>query len=412
MSIKDLKANFKFHGVGQGLFYSGCIINRHDEKFNFIYDCGTSSSGFDIENAVINCFNQPAVDKPDIHCLFISHFHLDHISGVPYILKHYNVHNVIIPNLCPEEMALMCINNNIDETSDLYYLITEPIHYFNEYGVDSIFFIDPQDNEIVNNRQNESYGNETRDFFVSGKTEPKRDIIDDYYSKSRINAFKCGSLTLNPYRTEWIFKIYQDYDKDQQKIIISFMETAYEKYSDIPLRDDIKNAVSNQSYINDIKYIYRKIKKDINQSSLTVYHGPAEKVHPKSYSVYPSYRCHKYCTHSCCENICKGYPATLLTGDINLNTLRNQGNDFEKFIANTPNKIGFFQIPHHGSKYNTNISLIQTLLPPNIEMFCSYGISNRYHHPNAYMLNKLMMNTYSNIHHIVQFCSVEYSIIF
>lgn len=411
MPKENLKADFKFHGVGQGLFYSGSIVNRYNEKFNFIYDCGTSTSDFDIEKAVVNCFTQHEVHKPVIDCLFISHFHKDHISGVPYILKHYQVNNIIIPNLSPEEMALVCINNNIDSSSALYSLITEPIVYFNEYGVRNIFFINPQDEESDNNRQNDNY-KKLNDFLVSGGIVPKRDDVDDYDSNAHCNAFSCGTLTLNPYHIDWIFKIYQDYDRAQQKIIISFMEIAYKQYSNIPLKDDIKNAVSNKAYINDIKYIYKKTKKDINQSSLTLYHGPTENTYPKKYSIYPSYRYHKCCPHSCCKNIDKGYTATLLTGDINLNTLRNQGNDFENFIIQTPNKIGFFQIPHHGSLHNTNIPLIQKLIPPDIEFFCSYGIANRYHHPNAYMLNKLMGATYSNIHHIVQHNSVEYSMHF
>lgn len=410
MQTNKLKVNFKFHGVGQGLFYSGSIINQNSRNFNFIYDCGTDTSDINLESKIAKCFYRTK-DGNVIDCLFISHFHKDHISGVPYILKHYKVKNIFIPGLSPEEMVLACINSGINAASELYYMITNPIEYFENHSAENIFFIEPE-NEEENYSNLNNYNKELEDFYVSGEILPKRENADSYYSSSHINAFSCRKLNIEPYRTDWIFKIYQDYDREQQKIIVSFMESVYRLYSDIPLKDDMENAVKNKEFIKEINHICKKVKKDINQNSLVLYHSPIEKTQPDACEIYSEHNHHRCCNYPCCKHRLKKYPATLLTGDINLNTLKNCGNDFENFIRKAPNKIGFFQIPHHGSVHNTNISLLKKLLPPYIEMFCSYGIVNRYHHPSAYAIHQLMTGSCSSIHHIVEHSDCEYIMTF
>lgn len=41
-----IKGTFRFHKVGQGLFYSGILntgAGRSNRVFNFVYDCGSES---------------------------------------------------------------------------------------------------------------------------------------------------------------------------------------------------------------------------------------------------------------------------------------------------------------------------------------------------------------------------------
>ena len=43
----NINGAFRFHSVGQGLFYSGIISKKSSHQFqtfNFVYDCGTLSS--------------------------------------------------------------------------------------------------------------------------------------------------------------------------------------------------------------------------------------------------------------------------------------------------------------------------------------------------------------------------------
>ena len=76
---------FVFHGVGQGLFYSGSLDNG---AFRFIFDCG-SETPKTIELPFFPCYN--------IGFVAISHFHKDHINGLPLLFQNYQIKKVYLP---------------------------------------------------------------------------------------------------------------------------------------------------------------------------------------------------------------------------------------------------------------------------------------------------------------------------
>ncbi len=76
---------FVFHGVGQGLFYSGSI---DDGAFRFILDCGSETPKA-IELPFLSCCN--------IDFVAISHFHKDHINGLPLLFQNYQIKKVYLP---------------------------------------------------------------------------------------------------------------------------------------------------------------------------------------------------------------------------------------------------------------------------------------------------------------------------
>ena len=93
----DKKDNFKFYNIGKGLFYSTKIDGNL-----IIYDCGglidNIRKGLD-ELSENNSFNKT------IKALIISHFHLDHIKGIPDLKKRFKkieklyVQNILIKNI-------------------------------------------------------------------------------------------------------------------------------------------------------------------------------------------------------------------------------------------------------------------------------------------------------------------------
>jgi len=92
---KNIKAEFIFHNVGQGLFYSG----RINEKFNFVYDCG--SENFKYLKLAINRYLN--FYKNNIDMLVISHLHKDHINGLDYLLRHKKTNICFLPYLTETE---------------------------------------------------------------------------------------------------------------------------------------------------------------------------------------------------------------------------------------------------------------------------------------------------------------------
>ena len=109
---------FTFHGVGQGLFYSGSI---DDKKFNFIYDCGGSTEK--LRNEIEN------LEFDEIDFLVISHLHEDHINGLPILLQSKKVNKIFLPyfdtaNYLNVFKALL-ITNKITPDTELYNLILQ-----------------------------------------------------------------------------------------------------------------------------------------------------------------------------------------------------------------------------------------------------------------------------------------------
>jgi phosphoribosyl 1,2-cyclic phosphodiesterase len=83
-----MKAEFTFHPVGQGLFYSG-KINCDDKKegnkeFNFVYDCGNIFSS-QINNFVKSYIESNLSVSKHLDLFILSHYHWDHFNGLPVL---------------------------------------------------------------------------------------------------------------------------------------------------------------------------------------------------------------------------------------------------------------------------------------------------------------------------------------
>ena len=101
-SIFDLKEEynmncFKFHPIGQGLFYTGSLLYN---SYNFVYDCGGHSGQEYIDNSIEQYKNSMArcnQQKPDIDFVVISHLHEDHYNGISQLNKTFQIKRFYLP---------------------------------------------------------------------------------------------------------------------------------------------------------------------------------------------------------------------------------------------------------------------------------------------------------------------------
>lgn len=418
------EATCAFHGIGQGLFYSCVIESEADVQscFRFVYDCGTfyKKDAQLLEEEIANCFHFSAFelehdrhdDRPVIDALFISHFDYDHISGVPYLLKHYQVRSVFIPYLTPEIMHLLELKAIEEGWSDEdLQLFQDPFRYFSAHGCEAVFVIGAlpsSDDRIIKEYDERQFRWRTEEFSFRDGVVVRHDAIHGGITETA--QYDCSSaLTVRTYRADWEFRIYQDQPKEEQNKIA----------------DEIKKSLGNRSLdklftqtpqgkalLKDIKQLYQKVKNGINQSSMVLYHAPNANWASVCFSRKP---CSCYYRVNVCPNY-DFFAGSLLTGDIDTNKLREQGSRFLEYMGNLPIPVGFLQLPHHGSGHNLDLTLLAKFMEPQYAVFvCSYGIGNHFRHPDPHMLDQLESHrlagqTAYQINHVYQGKDFTYTI--
>lgn len=402
-----ISAKCQFNGVGQGLFYSASICDSHGRVFNFVYDCGTfyDKDKKLLNKKICNCFSGDTIDA-----LFISHFHKDHISGIPELIKRYKIKYVFLPFFTKEEIILLRKKYGWEAGDELYDFYTDPVEYF-EGRVERIYVISGNNNDNSNDNcfrsseHDERFANsdEENGFHIRTRVE------DITTNKQGTPVVKCSDVSFKLYGLNWHFKIYQDQDYATQLRIKNTIKQEYRKKFGEDFTKESVAAITDTDKIKLCKDIYNKVKYGINQTSLVLCHYPDQYIN--CYSLFDSKYCCN-CCHDCCWYCCsnsKNNVATLLTGDINLNRLSENKKKFKQFIDSIHAKIGFFQLPHHGSGNNSSVETITSLSLQNTNMICSYGRKNQFKHPDPFLLYKL--NTCCNhIFHVNNDESFAYQI--
>jgi beta-lactamase superfamily II metal-dependent hydrolase len=139
---REKRLAVRYWPVGQGLFSSAELLYRQ-AGFHLVYDCGTSTSPapgwFPLGGWARN--------RP-IDLLVISHFHADHISGVPALVTgragEPGVRRAWVPYASPKEQVLRAASLAAEMTlmdampadaADLAGLVSNPSEWLGERGV-------------------------------------------------------------------------------------------------------------------------------------------------------------------------------------------------------------------------------------------------------------------------------------
>ncbi|WP_272149952.1 MBL fold metallo-hydrolase [Tenacibaculum aiptasiae] len=413
-----MRGDFKFYNVGQGCFYGGAIKYNNNE-FVVVYDCGSVTKGNPLAIAIKN-FKQ---EYNHIDLLIISHFDKDHVNGIEELIKGTKVGQIIMPYM-PLWYRIALIAKTGVNTNSYVSMLLNPTAYFleGEFDVDRIYYIDqsPSDSKV------DLYPNDT-------SNEPEKDFDDILGDVQELflNDFKNDndakdSITkeepelnnndvfflppnpifrLNQYLWEFVF--YHKQTKNQTDI--SDFEDEVKDYMKVENISNIKDLFTYKRR-TAIKKIYEdNIDKNINYSSLCVYHSPKHKVrfsHVIKDTLRDTIKDYSTCLKYWWQDELKS--GTLLTGDQFLKR-KKDFNAFYVYYMSRLNKVLFFQVPHHGSYANWK------MLPNEIDKHkfryfvinCGYG---RKYHPDTRVLTNLLQN---NIHPIIndEFTLLEYSLV-
>jgi len=335
-----------FNSVGQGAFYTEEFTSNN---FTMIYDCGSYKNKDIIENEI----KRSDLNK-EIDLLVISHFHEDHINGLEYLLKNYNIRNIILPFLHPAEKIEVFLYNSNQFIQNLCLHPKETIQNISEFKDIRIIFIS-EDNEEIHD----------------GEPIDINNINDTVNSGTEI------SITKQNKYCKWVYVPFNFKFTQRNNDIITIF-----KREKIPLTIDefIKFYFANK---NKVINAYKKLKGDMNTNSLVLYSGIQKQ---------NKYDCDVVC-HSLSHYPFEYYRHYHQVGCLYLGDYNSKGMQKWKELEGAFKKyfdlINIIQIPHHGSRHNYNDKLN---FRDNLISIMSAGIDNTFKHPHASTVKKIVLN--------------------
>tara|TARA_R110002072_G_scaffold7503_2_gene40602 strand:+ start:354119 stop:355426 length:1308 start_codon:yes stop_codon:yes gene_type:complete len=392
--------DFKFHPIGQGLFYSGIFTHLSGNQFSIVYDCGTDSSRQYINHEINDFTNELELDKESndkLDIFFISHLHADHTNKIADLLKATNgAKYAILPYLNPDELLLAYTDyvnsgNYLDDDGNpdpnLLLFFSNPTAFLKEFRVDSIIFIHPDSDSTTsaeddNPEKDDDPSSKDFRFKLINGLEPNKE--QEETNSNVEHYFDAGKLKIN---TFWEFKFF---NKPRSTVAIAAFKKDIEALiTTNATQDNIANHIlaHPKTFEKSFKTIYENhfgVKQLINQTSLVVYHGAlAPERFVSSYIRWPLPRFIR-------RRINSG-TGTLLSADIcldaaTLTELRQKWTN-NKYFDN----VDICQVPHHGSRGDMSFQVFQEFGNVIIWLI-NFGLGNKHKLPHQDIINLLVNN--------------------
>lgn len=421
----DLAISRTQWAAGAGFFHS-CIINSNDGRFTFVYDCGTARKFSILQREIdlflesinsswqdpickrrnVTFFGTPFKDEwsasslsptPTIDTVFISHFDIDHIKGLRYLIQKARVKELVIPYTTPEERFLYLAASQQARLS--------ATNKTNDTQIDAFtikFTANPEDavNELY--REMETDGRETRVITVSSDTQNGRpayttQIIINTNSTSKNQHSKSQDVPVWTIATHTLSNNAQSYGNKlinelTNRGIISTNDNLTDPHT-------LKRIFSAKHSISEITKAYRAIVgRNLNKTSLILYSGPSQPLYTQTFD-------HTFWTERSIGNATSStFSSPILTynylyqagwlgcGDAPLSSATNLSK-FDSLFGDHKLFASTFSPPHHGSLHDWNIQLLDSFGYPNeISPVCVISADGLHQHPDPYVMSDIYSN--------------------
>ena len=367
--MTNIHFSYKFHAVGQGLFATGSLREiEHDQKFNWVFDCGTLSKRAFIQREV-NQFRQ-SINNEQIELFCLSHFDKDHINGARELLSNQRVDFLVMPYYPLVERIQIAFGTNDLSDEYLRFLINPAGFMYDAAGenLGTIIFITGggEQFEAESEEPTEPAAPEISDLHWklhlpdSKKGQPAN---EDIYGSSDVpmgkNVLIFGDQKPFKVGGAWEFLFYNEHIPDSRSdALLSIVAPVVRRHK------NANGSFNGLELLKELKPIYRDMFGSSglaqNAISLVMYSGPVEQSSIQNFKVLcgglspvnvevPSMlevdcfiRWHKVLNHS---KVSIGY-----FGDFPLNPsnkIRDVRNHFGQLRWD---HLQVIQVPHHGSK--------------------------------------------------------------
>lgn len=376
-----IKGTFRFHKVGQGLFYSGILntgAGRSNRVFNFVYDCGSESPKIfrdrEIDDYKMLLPNRRTSGGKELDLLVISHLHDDHVNGLDRLLDGVKVDTVVMP-YTSDGLLLMARLESRNDEAFLQTFYTDPISWFVGKGVRRVILIGA---DIQEEEHRRAWNGEDRtDDRFGVQIDPDGVLGSEEIDGTQVLYYE-SHLKMHSHCFCWMFQ-FENLAMSGNKLVeyINVVER-YKQSKNLVLEDMLRS----KRLINELK---NKIKEEcgniLNRTSVVMEHGPTEDTSRQVWNTIYIHRPWIYVHKRGPKFQEIGIPCmsvhnmTILTGDVEL---KNQ--EEMDLLSDGPCKYCLvLQYPHHGSR-NNSVEKFTHRDPSTIVL--SYGIVNRYGHPN------------------------------
>lgn len=364
LKVSIMKMERIFHPIGHGAFYTERFYENNFDKpsFTVVYDCGSKTPSI-LQNEIDITFRNYDV----IDLFFVSHFHNDHICGVEYLLKskQCTIGRFVIP-VITEDIFIEAYLYNYIKTSDSHCFANEFLtRCYNGGNDDKLVtvdsFEDSRNGQIINFRNLE---------------------VNDIVSATGVVEIH------NPTRVKkdnWLYIPY-NVNNNRAKLISAikahpdFQGVVVDGVVDSELLSNKLNSLGLDRCTNIYEEIFGEYH---NKYSMPVFSGIDCSSVGKCYK-----ECHKHGDFpSFCHTNC------LYMGDYDAKNQDNY-NALAKFYEHYWDRIGLIQVPHHGSKFNSDEKLYKP------KKFCIISAKNcSSKHPDQMTINSIRST--GSIHMIV-----------
>ena len=409
-----LYAAIRFHPVGQGLFCSGDVT--FDQKgrplLRWVYDCGSSTSQHLISQELLRLEVSIGGARPRLDIVVISHFDRDHINCLTSLLKRFNVKVLLLPYLSLAQRLAALYSSESYTPTTLQQFFANPVEYLAEQfsgSIERVIFVPadrdfPEPVEVGISMQDSPQDNDGMSYLISAvDNDANRELAalrSAASSRGRDVPFETHLLrtgTSIRFRGEWEFMPYND-ASIRHRLNINFDGHVS------ALAEQLLTAETTFHRTRILKVIKREYaqhfgtsKNARNRISLFLYMGPLKS--SPAYSWQSKFRGLKI------PNLVKiifSRPSSSWSDEQGnclrlLNNESHQGGFIftgdgvlatDKDYQHLRNFLGHsrlarasaFQIPHHGSRYNSHPGLAAKL-EPNWSINSSDPV-NGYKHPH------------------------------
>jgi len=390
-----LRMERSFHPVGQGAFYSehflcGC------ERVNVVYDCGTLTEKSITDREIKKTFQRGET----VDAVFISHLHKDHISGIPDLIKFCDVKRIFFPVLTETDKCLSKIKAIVDEdgrftVKDDWFtvkFIDSPLKAISDierdYSKDvKLIGILPADpNDILDIPDIPDIPESEHDFGMDIEFPDGIRGVCDYTLPSGVNVANKIHGKLKCQEIGWPFWTYVPYNFSMSRrinMLIAEIENrlgiSYDELMELG-----RNPDSYRNRIEKIKGAYKKLTKDFNSHSMTLYSRGVNLHIEEMYAKIGGCKnivldCDCYWNlRSLEDSACLYSSGCLYTGDYDMK-IHGAMDELGKKYSQYWNEILLIQIPHHGSLNNYNSALVKR----GGIYIISAGTGKRFGHPSS-----------------------------